>query len=337
MTPRDFWYVVAETRTLRPGQVLARRVLDEWLAVFRDASGAPVALRDVCLHRNAQLSRGEVRDGRLTCPYHGWVYDGEGRVVAVPSLGDDTRKIGRRCAVRYATCELDGFVYVRLQDADTAPWRIPHYGERGWKSLRLLNKFKNDVTNCAENFVDIPHTAYVHRGIFRSERRERLTATVTRAGGSVRVEYHGERVNLGLFRWFLNPGGGEIVHVDSFHMPNVTSVEYRMGPRRHFFINSQSVPVSDDETWVYTDLTYDYGVWNTLAAPFVRWYGQKIIDQDLVILENQMQTIRKYGRDFSNTPADVIHVFIESIRDALAEGRDPRTLPDRSQAIEFWV
>jgi hypothetical protein len=50
-----------------------------------------------------------------------------------------------------------------------------------------------------------------------------------------------------------------------------------------------------------------------------------------------METIKRYGAQFSNTGADVIHVMIESIRDAIAEGRDPRLLPEKTFDIEFWV
>ena len=71
------------------------RVLDEWLVVFRDEQGRAVAMQDRCIHRNAQLSLGTVKNGCLTCPYHGWVYDGEGHVVAIPSLGPEAKKLGR--------------------------------------------------------------------------------------------------------------------------------------------------------------------------------------------------------------------------------------------------
>lgn len=340
MNFKDFWYVVSESKKLKRDQVISRRVLGEWLAIYRDQAGQAVALQDRCIHRAAQLSKGWVKSGELTCSYHGWVYDGRGQVVRVPSMGPQAKKLGTRCAVRYPTLERDGFVYVRLTETPTEtvePFAMPHYGAPGYKTLRLLNVFQNNVTNCAENFVDIPHTAFVHRGIFRSTREEPLTATIERKAGAVHVSYAGERTNLGLFQRFLNPSGEPLKHIDNFFMPNVTSVEYFAGPRRHFFITSQSVPATETETWVYTDLTYNYGVWTTLAAPFVRAYGQKIIDQDLDILQNQMEVIQKYGAEFNNAPADMIHVFIESIRAELQAGRDPRQLPDKSHAVEFFV
>ncbi len=281
-----------------------------------------------------------MRAGRLQCAYHGWVYDAGGRVVSIPSEGPDKTVNNRRAARAFSVCEVDDYVYVRLCDsagAELRPFSIPHYGEKGWGAIRLKNLFKNNVTNCVENFVDIPHTAFVHPKIFRVARNEKLAARVHRGNGSVTVSYHNERANLGMFAWFLNPRGREITHTDAFHMPNVTNVDYDFGPHRRFIITSQSVPLTDCETLVYTDLTYDYGIWNWLSRPIIRWQAQTIIDQDIAILGNQMETIKKYGAHFSNTEADVIHVLIESIRDEIASGRDPRLLLEKNHDIEFRV
>lgn len=296
MNFKDFWYVAALSRDLRKDRVVAAEILGEWVAVFRDETGKAVALEDRCLHRSARLSAGKVNEGRLQCAYHGWTYDGAGRVVFVPSEGPESSKSSRRCARTYEVCEVDDYVYVRLAeaaDASIQPFRIPFYRSPGWGAIRLVNRFHNNVTNCVENFVDIPHTVFVHPKIFRVSRQERFTAQVRRAGGSVIVQYHSERGNLGVFSWFLNPGGQEIEHTDAFHMPNVTSVDYNFGKNRRFIITSQSVPIKEDEAIVYTDLTYNYGIWNHIAHPIIRWQAQMIINQDIEILGNQMETVRK--------------------------------------------
>ena len=110
-TKKDFWYVLAESWELGPDQVLSRKIMGEWLAVFRDTEGRATALQDRCLHRSAQLSRGTVSKGRLSCPYHGWQYDAKGRVVAVPSQGP-TAQTQNKCAKIYAVKECDDFIYV---------------------------------------------------------------------------------------------------------------------------------------------------------------------------------------------------------------------------------
>lgn len=338
MNFKDFWYIVAQAKELKRDNIIAARVLGEWLAVFRDQSGKAVALEDRCLHRCARLSKGKARAGRLQCAYHGWTYDGCGSVIQAPSEGEKLKP--KPSARSFQVCEVDDYVYARLSDSigeSPKPFRIPFYKAEGWAALRLKNLFQNTVTNCAENFVDIPHTAFVHPKIFRVTKNEKLTATVERKGGMVSVNYRGERANLGLFSWFLNARAKEIEHTDAFFMPNVTSVDYTFSERRRFIITSQSIPISEEETLVYTDLTYNYGIWNRLAKPIIRRQAQTIINQDIEILGNQMETIKKFGAHFTNTEADVIHVLIESIREALERGEDPRGLPVKSVEIEFWV
>ncbi|MGK7906072.1 MAG: Rieske 2Fe-2S domain-containing protein [Synechococcus sp.] len=335
----DFWYVVAQSDQLRLGQVLQRTVLGEWLAVFRGEDGQPVALRDRCLHRHSRLSTGKVCRGQLHCPYHGWVYDSDGRVVAVPAEGDFFQPKAHH-ARTYATCEQDEYVYVRLANAPEesfSPFAMPHYGESGWETVRVINRFRNSVTHCVENFIDVPHTVSVHPGIFRSPRQQQLEMQVYRSGSSVRAEYRNETTNLGWWQRFLNGRGEPVHHTDRFHMPNITSVQYDMGPRRQLFITSQSIPETEDSTLVYTDVTFNYGLWNQLARPFVRWTAQKIIRQDVEILGIQGEVLHKYGEQFAHTPADTIHVFVESIRNAIAAGKDPRLMPDRSASVTFWV
>ena len=336
----DFWYIVALSDQLQPNTVLARSLLGEWLAIFRGEDGQAVALRDRCLHRSSRLSAGKICRGTLQCPYHGWIYDRNGNVVAVPSEGDSFKPSQQHQAKSYATKEQDGYVYVRLADnpiADFQPFSMPHYQQPGWETVRVINRFQNNVTNCVENFIDIPHTAFVHPGIFRNSRQQQLEMTVRRENGAVLVEYGNETNNLGWYSRFLNRKGAQIKHCDRFYMPNITCVEYKMGDKRHLFITSQSIPETENSTLVYTDVTYNYGIWNKLARLFVRSTAQHIIHQDVKILAIQGEAIAKYGTDFAHTPADTIHVFVESVREAIASGRDPRQLPERSVKISFWV
>ena len=337
---RAFWYVAAPSRDLRVGQVRAVPVLDERLALFRDEDGRPVALADRCLHRSAPLSAGRVEGGRLRCGYHGWLYDGRGRVVEAPALGPGAPCPAWREASAWPTLEQDGYVYVRLRPdgpEELRPFPIPHLGEFGWGHVRLVNQFPADLPSCVENFVDVPHTAFVHPGIFRSPRGERLQADVSRSAGTVTVVYRGERANLGPFSRFLNWAGGEIGHVDRFLMPNVTSVAYDFGGGRHLVITSQAVPVAPAETRVHTDLTYRLGAVTRLAGPVVRRLAQRVIDQDIRVLAGQRKVLERDDTVFTATPADVVPRLIESILGELQAARDPRALPARTTRIELWV
>ncbi len=335
-----FWYVVAQSEDLKPEKVLSRQVLGEWLAVFRGKDGQPVALQDRCTHRNSRLSCGQVKEGYLQCPYHGWVYDQKGQVLAIPAEGEQFKSRGNLKAKQYHTCEQDGFVYVCLAeefDPEFPPFSMPYYKQPRWHHVRVIHRFENTVTNCAENFIDIPHTVSVHPGIFRQPYQQKIEMTVTRSNGTVVAEYRNETTNLGWWSRFLNPNQEKIYHSDRFFMPNVTSVEYKFGLNRRLFITSQSVPETETSTLVYTDATFCYGIWSYLAIPGVWWTAKRIIGQDVKILKVQQEVIQKYGEKFAHSPADTIHVFVESIRNAIAAGKDPRQLPEKTVDVTFWV
>jgi len=330
-----YWMVAGESQALGRNAVLARRICDQAIVLYRDAAGAVVAAPDRCLHRCGKLSSGRVRSGRLTCPYHGWTYGEGGALAAIPSEGGATNR--RLRLPTFETCEQDGYVYVRLErGANALPFRMPHYGERGFRSVRLTNRFQNTVTNCAENYVDVPHTAYVHPGIFRKPKGERLRATVISEAGEVRVAYEGERRNLGWFAFLLNPRRLPVKHVDRFIAPNVTHVRYEIGDLI-FLITSQIVPESERQSLVYTELAYRMGALTPFAGPLVKRQGQKVIDQDMRVLADQDEVLADRPAPFIDSRADIVHTYIHALRDAVARGEDPCTQAAQRAEIEFWV
>lgn len=341
MSLARFWYVACESGELGSSQPRGLQILDEWIVCFRDSRGQPVAFPDRCLHRCGRLSRGRVREGELTCGYHGWTYDGAGRVVSLPAEGGRGPAEAKNLRTTpYETCEQDGYVYIKLEaGGPDKPYSLPSYRKRGHQSIRLVHDFENTVTNCVENFIDVPHTAFVHEGIFRSEKGECLKARVIRQGGEVHVTYLNEGRNLGSFSWFLNPGRKPVHHTDSFLMPNITHVVYRVGEGRRiaYDITSQSVPMTPRTTRVYTDITYRFGILSRLARPLARRQARRVIRQDIDELNAQMEVIEKFDGRFIDSPADRIHKLVSQIRDTLEKGGDPDDLPDHESTISFWV
>ena len=75
-----------------------------------------------CPHRLVPLSAATVVDGRLTCPYHGWQYDGEGRCLSVPSLGPDGTAPPRAdLPVPWAVEERHGWVWLAPERTAVPP------------------------------------------------------------------------------------------------------------------------------------------------------------------------------------------------------------------------
>ncbi len=89
-TAINSWMIACRSRELGTHTPLAITVTGHHLVLFRDATGAPVALQDRCAHRNTPLSSGTLKHGILHCAYHGWSYGADGRVCEVPALPKGT-------------------------------------------------------------------------------------------------------------------------------------------------------------------------------------------------------------------------------------------------------
>lgn len=82
--PLNCWYVAALSDEVGEG-LLARRLLDKHVVLYRRASGEVVALEDRCVHRAFPLSEGRLDGDRVVCGYHGFSYEPDGCLADVPS------------------------------------------------------------------------------------------------------------------------------------------------------------------------------------------------------------------------------------------------------------
>ena len=79
------WYPVCLASDLAAGHVTGRDFLGTRVVAWRDADGKPVVQGAWCPHLGADLSVGQVVDGRLRCAYHHWSFDGAGACAHIPA------------------------------------------------------------------------------------------------------------------------------------------------------------------------------------------------------------------------------------------------------------
>lgn len=121
---RNYWYPAIGAKRVGWNKPVQVKMLGEQLCLFRGKSGRIVAIQDVCPHRGAILSEGDCHyKGTVACPYHGWVYDEHGKLVAVLSEGPDSGVCGKPGteAKVYPTRTLKGVVFVWIGDEEPAP------------------------------------------------------------------------------------------------------------------------------------------------------------------------------------------------------------------------
>jgi choline monooxygenase len=85
---RNSWqYACPADRVARPGSYVRVDVLGESAIVLRGDDGVLRALANVCRHHAAQLVEGTGCVERLVCPYHGWTYALDGKLLSAPGMG----------------------------------------------------------------------------------------------------------------------------------------------------------------------------------------------------------------------------------------------------------
>ncbi len=313
----DTWFIACETKALK-GAPLAVTVQGRPLVLFRAAAGHATALSDRCPHRNVPLSMGTVRNGELECPYHGWRFDSAGACVAVPGLVDGTVSLKSRCAETWATHEAEGFVWVYSTPSvapTSTPYTFPHVNEGGYSTVRRRFEVKAGVHAVVENTLDVPHTAFLHGGLFRTpEKKNVIDVVVRRHALFAEAEFIGEPRPTGLIGKLLAPSGGVVEHTDRFLLPSIAQVEYRLGEASHLVSTSVMTPVSAGLTVVYAVVTFRLPLPAWVVKPFVMPVAQRIFAQDAVVLSRQTEQVAHFGGEkFTSTELDVLGPYVAKL------------------------
>ena len=162
----NFWYPICTSADLPADTPVRSELLGLRFVAFRDTEGAPHVLADTCVHRGGSLSKGKVQDGCVTCPYHGWRYNGDGRCVMVPSLPGE-KPPARAKVDSYPVQEKYGIVFAFLGDAPEAErpplYDIEQYGQDGWRESEIMHvNVPAYYQRSVENGLDPVHNEFVH-------------------------------------------------------------------------------------------------------------------------------------------------------------------------------
>ncbi len=315
------WYIACSAAEL--GARPIRRVVEgETLALFRDASGRPQAVADRCAHRGMALSAGKVVDGCVQCPYHGWRYDGEGMLKAVPALCEGEPLPLKKALRAFPVREQQGQVWVWTGDEapKAEPYAFARHGDPGWSSFVMQTRMEAPVELCLENFLDVPHTIFAHPGLFRAGEQHPTKARVTRGADSVVAEFLNEPDLSGWGPRLVLPKGAKMVHTDRFIMPSITRVDYAFGPDAGVIISSQCTQREEYVVDVTTFITWKLRLPGFVAKPFLKWYCRRVIQQDVDVLKIQGEQIRKFGKGQVSTKADLLGGHIRELRRRALDG-----------------
>ena len=123
---RRYWLVVGTTQELYdiPQAV---RVLGEDLVLFRDSNSEYGLVGQSCPHRGTSLEYGDIEDGGIRCPYHGWLFNVRGQCMEMPGEPKDSKFPQKVKHLAYPVREQGGLLFAYMGPQRDNPPPLPNY------------------------------------------------------------------------------------------------------------------------------------------------------------------------------------------------------------------
>jgi vanillate O-demethylase monooxygenase subunit len=163
---QNAWYCAVWSHELTPAgpaplKPLARKICGEDIVFYRSQTTQQVtALHDMCPHRFAPMSYGDVVGDNIKCRYHGLQFDSNGDCVVDP--GSD--KPPKMCIKKYPVEEKDGMIYIwignKTPDKPAPDWL--KFGEGFGAEIRGFLEVKANYKIMMDNLMDDAHATNLH-------------------------------------------------------------------------------------------------------------------------------------------------------------------------------
>lgn len=163
------WYPIgfAKNFGMKPKKVTIR---DTNYVVWKDKT-AYYGIRDCCSHQGSSFMLGETCKNTITCPYHGYTFDGtNGELVKIPKLPHiestshniDCFKVVERGDVVYFNTIPIRNESMKSEIDETLIFVEPEYYDRDQRVVYLSEDFEHYAKFVSVNSLDICHIGFVH-------------------------------------------------------------------------------------------------------------------------------------------------------------------------------
>jgi nitrite reductase/ring-hydroxylating ferredoxin subunit len=155
------WYPVCLAGGLTEGAVIGRDFLGTRVVAYRDPAGRPIVQSAWCPHLGADLSVGQIVEGRLRCPYHHWSFGSDGVCAKIPT-GDKIPAAAR--IFSYPAAEAWGLVWAF--NGETPDYDLPRMPGADQNSIAFEAQERGrrpfDGWIAVSNGVDFQHLQTLH-------------------------------------------------------------------------------------------------------------------------------------------------------------------------------
>lgn len=161
---RNQWYVILQSREVKPGKVVGILRMGERMVLWRDSNGKVICQTDLCPHRGVALSIGCVMGDTIQCPFHGFEYDQTGKCTYVPANGRAAEVPKALQVATYITREEHGYVYIWWGAPQPEYPPLPWFDDldNSFTTSEYKDSWSVDYSRALENQLDVFHLAFVH-------------------------------------------------------------------------------------------------------------------------------------------------------------------------------
>lgn len=161
------WHCVGEAKDFRDGELHTLNIFGTRLVAFADDNGEISVLSAYCPHMGADLSGGELKNGRVVCPFHHWEFEASGRCAEIPYCNRISPKAK---TPKWLTCEVNNLLFVWNNPEGKPPAEgveIPYFPEidsEEWDSDWHMDKMiiETNPRELVDNLSDAQHFGPVH-------------------------------------------------------------------------------------------------------------------------------------------------------------------------------
>lgn len=225
------WYILASSRAVKPGRLLATSVGSTEIVLMRSVDGDLVAYAAHCAHMGCHLQHASVEEGGLRCALHKRLISTRGE------FGNPDGTAARSLVQRvYPVAERYGAIFVWIGQGAAPALPLPRMDPDEGFAARPVRDFetRTDWVSLLSNGFDMEHLATVHR------RRLIEAAEVARpTSDSFRLSYRSRVIGSRIQDRIVKLLSSNEVHASmTSWRGSMMFVESRLGRRRSFFILS---------------------------------------------------------------------------------------------------
>lgn len=162
---RHYWQPIALADELEgPRPVRPVRALGQDFVLFRDEAGRLGLLDRDCPHRGADLAFGRLEDGGLRCPFHGWLFDAEGKCLDTPAEPLGSTLCTRIRQRAYPVLERSGVLFAWLGEGEAPPFpAFDCFAAPASHTFAFKGLIECNWLQALEVGIDPAHASFLHR------------------------------------------------------------------------------------------------------------------------------------------------------------------------------